>query len=549
MSEQPENDLRVERDRFVAFAFCDADILLELDHAQAVVFAAGATVALIGRQPEALVGADVFEIVLEDHHAALRELMRMAEGGNRIEPVIVRLRGEAGETPPLALTGFQLPDMEGHFFLALRMGLPAMAPAPGISSDRVPASGVFDRESFTEVAGQRIKAIHQSGESCHYSVFQLGGFSDLRARLNEERHARLMETIGASLRRDSLYGDTAGQVSDEGFGLIHDAGTDMSGLRQEIEQSSREVDPESRGVKARVTSLDLDTEGMSEADACRALAHAINRGSAVDDRAEAPGTLSKQLAALVEVTAREMAEARVAIESDSFEVLYQPVVDLDTGAQHHFEVLFRFGGAGPARSPSERFQFAGEVGLVRELDLACCRRAIATLRTGATDARLSINLSSNSLRNEAFANALVSLLDECGDVADRLYFDIKEDAIASHQVLTIRLIAELRRRKHKICIDNFGAGASIMHYLRDIEIDMVKIDSAYIGSVMTLANGEVFLRSMSELCEGLGIVAIASMIEDQSSIRTVRNVGIKYAQGYLFGKPSKTLEIKVPEFA
>jgi EAL domain-containing protein (putative c-di-GMP-specific phosphodiesterase class I) len=548
MNKQPKNDLRVERDRFVAFAFCDADILLELDHAQAVVFAAGATVALVGRQPEALVGADIFEIVLEDHHAALRELMRMAEGGNRIEPVIVRLRGEAGETPPLALTGFQLPDMEGHFFLALRMGLPAIAPAPEFSSDRVPASGVFDRESFTEVAGQRIKAIRQSNESYHYSVFQLGGFSDLRARLDEERHARLMETIGASLRRDSLHGDTAGQVSDEGFGLIHDAGTDMSGLRHEIEQSTREVDPESRGVKARVTSLDLDTEGMSEADAYRALAYTINRSSAVDDRA-VPGTLSKQLAALVEDTAQEMAEARAAIEADSFEVLYQPVVDLDTGARHHFEVLSRFGDASPARSPSEFFQFAGEVGLVRDLDLACCRRAIATLRKSKADARLSINLSSNSLRNEAFANALVSLLDDCRDIADRLFFDITEDAIASHQVLTIRLIAELRRRKHKICIDNFGAGASIMHYLRDIEIDMVKIDSAYIGSVMALANGEVFLRSMSELCEGLGIVAIASMIEDQSSIRTVRKVGIKYAQGYLFGKPAKTLEIKEPEFA
>lgn len=535
-------ELRTDRDRFAAFAFCDADILLELDRSQNIVFAAGATMALIGRPPESLIGTDFFELVVADQHGALREIVRMAEDGARIEPLVVRLRGRDGETPPLALSGFQLPDIQGHYFLAIRMGIPSPVPASTAPGGRETVSGLFDKDSFTEVASSRLKAMTDSGQNCHYSVFRLGGLSALRARLDEERRIQLLATIGETLRADSLYGDTAGRIDDERFGVLHGAATDLDSLQSKIEESSREADPEKTGVKVRTASVDLDTEGLSEADALNALVYTIGHLGDDNSKIGSIRNLSQGLATMVEETAQDMSEARIAVDSDSFVVLYQPIVDLDTNATHHYEVLARFGDGGMARSPSDFFQFAEDVGLVRDLDLACCRRAIKTLRNTHESARVSVNLSDNSLRHEGFATALLSLMKENVDVAARLLFDIKETSIVSGQILPRKIIAELRGLGHKICVDDFGAGASILHYLRGVEVDMVKIDSRYLGDLLAIGNGMIFLKSIAGLCNDLNIATVASMVEDQSSIKSIRDAGIRYAQGYLFGKPARSIE-------
>lgn len=543
MDTNTRDGLRADRDRFVAFAFCDADILIELNHSQDIVFAAGATMALLGQPPETLIGKDIFELIPSNQHRGLREVVRMAEGGARIEPMMVRLKATDGETPPLALTGFHLPDAGGHYFLALRMGLPSPAPVPTAPTSRDTDSGLFDKESFTEVAKSRLKAIDDSSKDYKYSVFQLGGFSELRARLDEERRIQLLATIGETLRADSLYGDTAGQIDDDRFGLVHGASTKLGTIKSQIEKSSRDADPKKEGVQIRSASVDLDTEGLSDDDALNALTYTINHLGDGGSRSKIR-TLSGGLTALVEETAQEMAEARIAVDSDTFEVLYQPIVDLDTMETRHYEVLARFGNRHPARSPSDFFQFVEEVGLIRDLDLACCRRAIRTLKETRSSTRLSVNLSNKSLCHEGFIDSLMALLRENTGLADRLYFDIKESSIVNDQIVAHRMIRELRDAGHKICIDDFGAGASVLHYLRSIEVDMVKIDSKYLADVLALKNGVVFLRSIAGLCDGLGITAIASMVENQSSIKTIRDTGIRYAQGYLFGKPTADIETK-----
>jgi len=189
----------------------------------------------------------------------------------------------------LALTGFHLPDAGGHYFLALRMGLPSPAPVPSAPTSRDADSGLFDKESFTEVAKSRLQAIDDSSKDYKYSVFQLGGLSELRARLDEERRIQLLATIGETLRADSLYGDTAGQIDDDRFGLVHGASTKLGIIKSRIEKSSRDADPKKEGVQIRSASVDLDTEGMSDDDALNALtATAMQRAAAAASKVEDP---------------------------------------------------------------------------------------------------------------------------------------------------------------------------------------------------------------------------------------------------------------------
>jgi PAS domain S-box-containing protein len=144
----PFSAMRTERDRFAALAFCWADILLELNGDTVVVYAAGASRALIGRDARELVGKSLHNIVVPQDRRRLEGLLSVARNRGRIENQSVRLRGKKGPTPPLALTGFRLDDLNGHYFLALRTSLMARKDDELVGLVRDRATGLYDGDSF-----------------------------------------------------------------------------------------------------------------------------------------------------------------------------------------------------------------------------------------------------------------------------------------------------------------------------------------------------------------------------------------------------------------
>jgi len=76
------------------------------------------------------------------------------------------------------------------------------------------------------------------------------------------------------------------------------------------------------------------------------------------------------------------------------------------------------------------------------------------------------------------------------------------------------------------------------HYLRAIDVDMVKIDGSYVSEALNTKKDRHFLKAMSSLSSDLGIETIAEMIEDEQTVNLLDKCGIRYGQGYLFGKPS-----------
>ena len=108
------------RERFVAFAFCWADILIELDKSYKVLFTGGATNTLLGIETGTLVGQDFMSLVSPKDRVLVDQLLHMTSKRGRIDNVTIRLKGSKGLTAPLAFAGYMLPDLKDHFFLALR---------------------------------------------------------------------------------------------------------------------------------------------------------------------------------------------------------------------------------------------------------------------------------------------------------------------------------------------------------------------------------------------------------------------------------------------
>jgi EAL domain-containing protein (putative c-di-GMP-specific phosphodiesterase class I) len=117
-------------------------------------------------------------------------------------------------------------------------------------------------------------------------------------------------------------------------------------------------------------------------------------------------------------------------------------------------------------------------------------------------------------------------------------FEITESARIADLRSVRNVVHGLRQAGHKVCLDDFGAGASAFHYLRALDVDVVKIDGVYVRDALKSNKGAAFLKAMAALCNDLGTEVVAEMVEDNASVAFLRQCGVDYGQGYLFGRPS-----------
>ena len=117
-------------------------------------------------------------------------------------------------------------------------------------------------------------------------------------------------------------------------------------------------------------------------------------------------------------------------------------------------------------------------------------------------------------------------------------FELTESATIADLDQTNVVIQSLRKNGFRICLDDFGAGESAFHYLRALDVDMVKIDGSYVRDALAKSKDRCFLKSIAGLCNDLKISTIAEMIEQEKTIELLRSCGVRFGQGYLFGRPS-----------
>ena len=94
-----------------------------------------------------------------------------------------------------------------------------------------------------------------------------------------------------------------------------------------------------------------------------------------------------------------------------------------------------------------------------------------------------------------------------------------------------------------MCLDDFGSGEAAFEYLRELEVDFVKIDGKYVVDVEKSSKDKAFLIAMSGLCRDLGIATIAEFVETEDTLAFLKECGVAYGQGYLFHKPDVSADL------
>jgi EAL domain-containing protein (putative c-di-GMP-specific phosphodiesterase class I) len=199
------------------------------------------------------------------------------------------------------------------------------------------------------------------------------------------------------------------------------------------------------------------------------------------------------------------------------------------------------------KSPFEMIQFAEKVGMIEEIDLAMCQRALLTLEDYAGQpVNLAVNISGRSLDSDMFVEALTKLLQPHATLSRHLLFEITESNAMSDLQRAERILASLRRQGYRVCLDDFGSGASSFPYLQALSLDFVKIDGSYVSRMRDSAKDRAIVKAMVAMCQDLGIGIIAEMVERVDQAEELLKMGIRYGQGFLFGRPSPSLATFVP---
>ena len=474
----------------------------------------------------------------------MRALLRLARKKGRMENATVRLQGTKGATQPLSFSGYRLDELDGHYFLAFRIGSRGRAVSGDAPVTRDAESGLYDAESFNSVVAERLKAGADSDENGQMTLIALPNYEALQGRMAAGAQETLLDTMGAYLKANSVDGDTAARIGDDRFGLVHEADLDLDELQQKIGDFTREADPTGEGIAVEAATIEVDPSTASDEDLGNGLVYAINQFRNAEGSDFNFHQLSTNLSSLVSQAANSVKAFKKVVADAEFEVALQPIIDVMSGHVHHYESLARFASADGEQSPYEKIVFAEETGLIQEFDLAMAQKVVEWLDRTPRNSKTSVavNVSGHSVASLYYMNGLHKLLTENLWLRGRLLFEITESARMTDLAAANEFIQKLRGEGFPVCLDDFGAGAANFQYLSTMEVDVVKLDGSAIRNAQEARKGKAFLKSLVSLCRELGVETIAEMVDDEKGLKFIRECGVQYVQGYLFGKPNRDIK-------
>ena len=232
---------------------------------------------------------------------------------------------------------------------------------------------------------------------------------------------------------------------------------------------------------------------------------------------------------------------RAALENDSVFYHLQPQFDINHKLRG-FEALARMTDAdGKFISPGEFIPVAEKVGLVDKIDGVVFRKSASfignIIRETGSDIILSVNVSVRHLMKNDFLDEVKEVLNSSGLPSSQLEIEITESIMIDSAEKALKCIDELHRMGIKIAIDDFGTGYSSLSYLNNFPANILKIDKSFIDKMNSGESSKQYVAAIISIGHIMGFEVISEGVEEEDQLKTLREVGCDYIQGYIWGKP------------
>ncbi|TCK87993.1 PAS domain S-box-containing protein/diguanylate cyclase (GGDEF)-like protein [Natranaerovirga hydrolytica] len=233
-----------------------------------------------------------------------------------------------------------------------------------------------------------------------------------------------------------------------------------------------------------------------------------------------------------------------AIEEDKFELHYQPIVATNDKEDMSYEVLLRLRNKeGDLIYPGAFFSMAQRYNIMCDIDFWVINKFFEHIHdlykseTMDHTQRFNLNISGASLTNEKILECIEEKIDSSCMNANQLCFEISETIAISHYSKAKDFINQLKKIGCKLALDNFGTGLTTFEYIKNLNIDYLKIDGSFTNNIAKNKVNYTMVSSIKEIATLMNIKTVAQCVENKEVYQAVKDIGIDYIQGYYISKP------------
>jgi diguanylate cyclase (GGDEF)-like protein len=236
-----------------------------------------------------------------------------------------------------------------------------------------------------------------------------------------------------------------------------------------------------------------------------------------------------------------LTDLRSAVEDDQLFLVYQPKIDVASGEVHGVEALVRWNH--PTRGiqyPDTFIPLAENTGLIAPITFFVVEQALRQVRSwqeGGLDLSVAVNLSVRHLTDMSLPDRVAVALERWGVAPSRLIIEVTESSIMTDPKRAAVVLQQLRRIGVDVAIDDYGTGHASLNYLKQFDIDELKIDRSFIMNLDVNSSDAIIVASTVELGHNLGLRIVAEGVEDGDTLEWLSGLGCDMAQGYHIGRP------------
>lgn len=410
-------------------------------------------------------------------------------------------------------------------------------------SDHDELTGQLNRIRLTEALGAVLSRTERTRQPAAFMIAAVNNLSVINDTFGFDVGDEVISAVARVIKEKMRGGDTVGRYSSNKFGIIlNDCGP--GAMRVAAERFMKAVRDAAIRSSACQLSATISIGGVVMPDQASTVNHVISHALQALEKAK-----HKRLDCFMAYEpspTRETARQRniaiaddviSALDDNRMRLVLQPMVRATDHKPALYECLLRMERPdGNLVSAGEFIAVAEQLGLSRLVDRRTLELAVGLLRAHP-NLHLSLNVSSLTSSDHEWLVALHKLTGGKRQLTERLTIEITETAAIHDLDQSITFVDTLKELGCRVAIDDFGAGYTSFKNLKLLNVDMVKIDGAFVKDICRDVSDQAFIKTMVELAGTFGMDTVAEWVGDAETADFLTRSGITYLQGFHFGMP------------
>jgi diguanylate cyclase (GGDEF)-like protein/PAS domain S-box-containing protein len=414
-------------------------------------------------------------------------------------------------------------------------------------ADHDPLTNLYNRRRFQEELEQMLDLAARYHNTGALLFFDLDQFKYVNATSGHQAGDALLKMIAHMLQSSVRSVDILGRLGGDEFAVI---------LPQTTGEGAIEV---AKNVLACLNKGKITVNGRShKASASVGIAIFPEHGNNVHDllaaadlamyQAKEAGRGGWHLFSNEEKTRERMhtlvywkEKIEYALLNERFLFYFQPIMHVANKTVDHYEVLLRMlDDNGTVLAPQYFIPAAEQTGLIHAIDHMVLRKSIAQaaeIQHKGLRVRFSINLSAHAFHDPELLSILKDAFAQYNADPSYFMFEITETAALEDLSAARELMETIRKLGCSFTLDDFGVGFSSFYYIRQLPIDVVKIDGSFIRNLANSPDDQILVKALCDVARGFGKKTTAEFVENAATLSLLEKMQIDYAQGFFIGAP------------